>query len=325
MVESQHYSDFYDSDVYSLGRPMVELEDDLRTGVKSSLLRHGGIYLPKTKINNLAKFGYDDYTTKLRIQDGTINDLSFNGEILKVFQTHKKTSIYIGKTALYKADGSKDLVTTDAVIGSMHPGIEDYGTVFPGSVVQNRTHTYFYDIYKGEVVRDAYNGMFSISAYDMKKYFSDKSAALLASGIANIDVQAVFDEKYGLYIITFIDSVTPANNDTVAFHEDSNSWISFYSFIPEMYSSFGETVISFNAGLLYTHNDNDTYCNFYGTQYGQEVDIVFNAGLDNMKEFKTIAIYSNVKWTAPDSGDISTPATYLYPTGMSSRLRSPHL
>ncbi len=138
------------------------------------------------------------------------------------------------------------------------------------------------------------------------------------------EIVKVFDEKYGLYIITFTDSVTPANNDTVAFHEASNSWISYYNFIPEMYSSFGETVILFKDGLLYTHADNATYCNFFGTQYAQEVHIVFNAGLDNMKVFKTIAVHSNKRWEAPDSGDITTPATITYPAGMSSRLRAPH-
>ena len=142
--------------------------------------------------------------------------------------------------------------------------------------------------------------------YKMSKYFIDKSNALLASGISNINVLGAWDPVNKLYILTFLDSNTPANNETIAFHEPTNRWITFYSFIPENYALIGETVfISFKDGKLYTHNENSAdRCEYYGTDYSSEIWIISNELPLNIKIFESLVLDTNQLWTCPDEDSI---------------------
>ena len=201
----------------------------------------------------------------------------------------------------------------------------DYGTAFPESVVKSSRHTYFYDIYRGAYCRWAENGIVAISDYGAKKFFRDKSRALLTSGIGSVNVYATFEEEFGNLIVTFIDSSTPANSETIFFHEASNSWTQFATFLPDFYGTTGLILAGSKNGVIYLHNVNETRNSFYTPADADvviataSVEFVGNTAPDQVKVYNSLEVLSNEAWGAPDTGDITVP---LPGTNMQSRLKA---
>jgi hypothetical protein len=136
----------------------------------------------------------------------------------------------------------------------------------------------------------------------MRTYFKAKSKEILSTGIDNCDVIASFDEENKMYLLTFI---TASNSETIAFYDpelesEKPRWVSFYSFIPEHYQSFGTALLSFKNGLGYKHNSsNVNRATFYGVKYKQQVNWYSNANAIFKKVFKSLAIKSNKAWDVP--------------------------
>jgi hypothetical protein len=293
----------------------------------------GGTFSDKNlKFNELNVFKAEDIVY-LDDKYGSVNALREEGYVLHAIQRDKLTAIDVGRTTQVLPDGSTQYLATNQVLGNQRPMIENVGTVFPLSVIKNNRHIYYYDIYSGEVYRKAPNGQIPISDLGMSNYFTTKSKALLDSGISNIEVIGGWDPVNKYYVLTFLDSSTPANNETIAFHEPSNRWVTFYSFVPELYARIGENVfISFTSAALYTHNSNtQDRCTFYGSAYDSEIWVVSNISPTQVKKFDAIEIDSNSEWTAPDTDDIiiaedsklfTDPNTFVrYKPRMSSRIK----
>jgi hypothetical protein len=204
------------------------------------------------------------------------------------------------------ADGSTQYLATQNVIGTKRSLIQDWGTVFPFSVVRNKRYIYFFDIYNALVCRKSPNGLEDITVR-MKRYFREKCNTLLSSGVSNLTVVAGWDPVNNLYVLTFLDSYDSGNNETIAFHEPTNRWITFYSFKPQMYARIGETTfLSFTTGVaLYKHHsDGVNRNNFYGTDYSTKVKFISNKNPDVTKRFNSIYIEANDEWGAPNSDSI---------------------
>ena len=94
--------------------------------------------------------------------------------------------------------------------------------------------------------------------------------------------------------------------------------------MPEHYGRIGETkFISFTGGALYEHNHSTpNRCTFYGVKYGQEIHIVSNPTPRYNKQFNSIEIASNRRWTMPDDDSIVITPDETYPYGMQSKLRA---
>ena len=80
---------------------------------------------------------------------------------------------------------------------------------------------------------------------------------------------------------------------TLGYNRFYNSWISFYSFLPEAYGSINFSTYSFKEGDIYKHNDNDTYNNFYGDQYATVFEVNFNQEPSRVKTFNSNSIEGN--------------------------------
>jgi len=310
-------SDIYSSKLYSIGKPFVEDDDSERR--KNNLLRHSGKYFDNTNINDLSNFQFDDYVS---IDDrfGIITRIIQVGDALKVYQPLKTTSVYIGKSFIKQGDGTDQVMTVDRTFGVVNPSPLDYGCQFPDSVLRNERYVYFFDIYSGSFLRDAPNGLQPISENLMSGYFKAKSKALLESGIENVRVYSGYDDENGLVYVSFVDSTTPANSETLAYHENSNRWISFLSFIPDMYASFGSSVFSAKSNQLYIHNsDNVSRCEFYGVKYPRQFKVYGNIQPSIVKVFLSMSIFTdNDGWSVPE---IKIDPSVTYPRGMASRLK----
>ena len=304
---------------YNRGFPNVVNKNATEGRINS--IRWGGAYISQSFINNLSQFDYADLTT-LPDLHGVVYGLKQVGYTLKALQESKNTSIPIQREMYTDAAGNSQMVMTDKVLGSQRQHEEDYGTIFKQSMIQVDRNLYYYDIYSGKIIQDTPQGQEVISLRGMDSYIRAKSKALLDSGITNISVISGADHKNGVVYFTFIDSGTPANNETIAYHTWDGKWLGNFSFVPELYGGMGDNMfVSFNNGQLWKHNsDSAVRCNFYGVQYDCEIHLVSNMNPGIVKQYDSIEVLSNSKWTAINDGDIVIDPSARYPFGMQSKI-----
>jgi hypothetical protein len=318
IVESESFSDFYVSNNIDISAIYAVIPEG-KTKRYEQGLRYGGRYFPNTNINDLCRFNGSDYDT-VNTRYGPINKVASVGYTLKVLQTKKNTSIYIDRNMIFNANGESQLTLTDKVLGNKNPSELDYGCDHPESVCVDDRQLYFFDVNTGTFIQDSANGMMPISDYKAKTYFRDISQKIKDS--SNIYVYASMDVFNAYITVTFIDTtgnVIP--NQTIVYHTPDNKWKTKLSYTPEYYGSNALTFVSFKDGELWEHNDQTVARNnFYGTQYSTKVKFVANEDYLTVKNYASIAIYSNKLWSSPNIGDIKVPASTGYPIGMESRL-----
>ena len=326
-VEAAEFSDYFDSKVVSVGRPNVYDPNARRVNYFSNLL-YGGKKIENTNVNELSKVLSSDHIS-LRQDFGAIAYAVETGFTLNVVQRSKQTSFYVGREGLQQASAiNPELISASSKVLSVPiVGEDDYGTIFTG--VKYERDYYIYDIYRGCIVRHSPNGNREISSlYDeqgkphgIKDFLTKRSDLYITDGIENISFNAAYDDKNGIVLFSFKDSVTPALDMTLGFHEKSNMWIAFYNFNPDVYGYEGNALVYFDLQKLWLCNDNPVRNNFSGTQYSSFVKIVSNKVATAVKRFISIFINSNKKWSAPNAGDISIPASGNNPNGMVSLLK----
>lgn len=86
---------------------------------------------------------------------------------------------------------------------------------------------------------------------------------------------------------------------TICFSEADNSFESFYSYQPEMMGVVGTKLYTFKSGAIWAHNNDSTYCNFYGVQYPCSITTVFGQAVNNRKTFISLKIAANDVWACP--------------------------
>ena len=317
--ENLSYSDWFDSNTIDIGLPNIESRDARRQRYISGLLTSGS-YIQNTAINDLSTVNSSD-AIYLAEKYGAIYNVQEVGYTLKVLQSYKPTSLYIGREALAQAKlQGQDVVTSaNNILSTPIVSESDYGTVFTSSCTKYLRNIYFYDAYNGAIVRDAPNGLFPVSDYGIKDFIRDKSQTFISHGLSNITVYSSYDEAFNLVFFSFIDSTDSSEDFTIAFHEPTNRWISFYDFTPDYYGVLGATFTSFKGEDLWLHNSG-TRMNFYGTQYTQRVKVVSNKEPLKVKAYKAIVVDSNKIWNAGTDGDIIVTPNGSITRGGSSKL-----
>lgn len=293
------FTDYDGNNIYYSGRPFVEKQDFDQNEFQD--IYFSNKYFDNTNINGLSTF-VSGNRVNLSDDDGDIIDLKRIGEVIYAIQRREITSFYLGKTILKQSSTGEVTADTSQILGGKRESSFDYGSVFSTAKMDNLL--YGFDIYKGVFWINGYNGVNIISGkdvsgnYKMDTYFKEKSKALLASGISNVDVAIGSDKSNETIYVTFIDSNTPANNETIAYHKPTNRWISKYSFIPEEYAWLDDKFYSLNDGKLYEHNDSSALkCNFYGTQYESYIQFVTHSIPSAIKIFNSISIHADSQWT----------------------------
>jgi len=86
---------------------------------------------------------------------------------------------------------------------------------------------------------------------------------------------------------------------TISFDEVANAFESFYSYYPEFYGCLNTKLFSFKNGSIWAHDNNSTYCNFYGVQGKAFITTVFNANSLDKKTWISIMETGNAIWSCP--------------------------
>ena len=294
-VESDRIRDDFNAPIIGKGvRVSTVLEEQYKEVRKKSDIIYSGIYNSTSGINNLNQFIQAEQITKsINPSYGSIQLMQFRLGDLDVYLEDNVVKVLADRDALFNADGSKNLVATNRVLGAIQPYAGDYGiSQNPESYSRYGNRAYFSDKNRGVILRLSGNGLTPISKYGMEDYFRDKLS------VSNIKVIGSYDENKDEYNLTLTGGVDSKNNkgelidiskynDTVSFKEDVNGWNTRKSFIQESGLSLNNIYYTFKDGQVWSHN-NEVRNNFYGIQYESSVKFIFNDAPGSVKSFKTL-------------------------------------
>lgn len=313
--EAREFSDYYKSDYLNIGRPNFTNPDAERKEFISKYL-WSGAFVQDTNINDLSRVNASDSGT-LAEKFGHINHIEEVGYTLKVLQTKKSTSVKINRITFSDLAGGKDSVgKSQEVLGTPEPHDSDYGTTHSTGVVKHENRMYFPDLYAGLILMDSQNGIHPISSeYGVDNLIKTKFKKFLDDGIDNISIYSAYDELYNLAYFSFVDSVTPSENFTIAFRESpitTEQGFILFDFIPNFYGTTKNMVTSWDAAL-WVHNDpGSPLMNFYGVQYYPSFTYLANKQGGVIKDHKAIVLTATEEWFAPNAGDLKIISNGTY-------------
>lgn len=256
---------------------------------RENAMIHSGVYNSRTGVNNLNQFPIDQaITIAVDIQQGSIQKLFAEDQVLNILQEEKVRYVPIDKDIIYTAEGVPLSTASNVFLGD----VVAYGTNYgigknPESFTNYSGRKYFVDKPKGAVLRLSRDGITEISDYGMRSFFrnnlSNSSRIYTAWDIHSKDL-----------IVTVI---KPTDSFTVAFDESVNGWSSFFSYIPSGFSgSIDGKFYTFKGVDLYEHHATDYYNRFYGQDHESYVEFVLNANPSLNKNFLTINYEGSDSW-----------------------------
>ena len=294
----------------------LDEENPLQQNRSSSLI-YSGIFNSRTGINNTNQFSIgEDITKSLDPANGSIQKLYAEDTNLIIFQEDKVSRALIDKDAIYSAEGSPAITSTNLVIGQIIAYAGEYGiSQDPFSFAVYGYRKYFTDKKRGTVLRLSRDGMTEISSYGMHDFFRD--------GLANATkIVGGWDAHTKNYIISLQGAnvgLLPDGQyqgyETLSFDEGVLGWTSFYNYKPIFITSLASNFYSFFDASVYLQNSG-TYGNFYGSTYDSNVTIVLNSDPSVVKNFKTINYEGAGGWELESmegssetgtTGDVSLP------------------
>ena len=310
-VESDRIRDLFNNVTIDNGpRASTTLAEVYQEEQRASGLIFSGIYNSKSGVNRLNQFIMAEPITKdLNPTYGSIQKLFQRRINLIAFCEDRVFKILSHKDALFNADGSSQLVSTNRVLGEAQPFIGDYGiSKNPESFATETYRAYFTDRTRGAVLRLSMDGLTPISKAGMEDFFRDEFKDvedLDPSGWnPNADKARIFgsyDTRKGLYNITIKNSLhgysllaNPVPHSiyspkTVSYSEKNKGWSSFKSFIAESGVSLNNNYFTFNRGEMWKHHvDTVSRNSYYGVQYDSSIKVLFNDSPGVVKHFYTI-------------------------------------
>lgn len=312
-IEDSSVSDFYSSKAEDIGRPNVE-DDTLGEQYLKTLVSFSNIFIPGSKINGLSTVESGN-RQELPREYQAIRKLQIVANTLKAIHELRTVSIYLNEAFLNNPGEAQILTVSKDVLGYSRPSESgEHGTRNPESVKEINGRIFFFDIYKGEVIRDSNDGQEVISDLDNKSFWSQVADRYRDVPPYLVKFPAVIDAHYEQYIIstpdvqyeTFVSDVVtgeveedlegdgevpspptpipPAPDPvtvkipgfTFAYNYEKKGWESFYSYMPEIFCATRDTFVSFKEGKLWVHNVNPIMNNFYGVQYTSKIGLVIN-------------------------------------------------
>jgi hypothetical protein len=203
-IDDDAVSDFYLSEVESIGRPNA-IDPDAQQIWKPSQIRHSGKYIPDSAVNNMNQFLANDFQS-LPIEYGAIYKLQLAANILMSIHEFRWVSNYIEESVVRQQAGTDEVIASSKVFNSFRAAKQITGTINQESVDEFRGNVWAFDMNKGVVNRWGADGLTPISEQKMVNYFTDKAKAILNNQDQAIDPVRIigqYDHKFDEYIISF--------------------------------------------------------------------------------------------------------------------------
>jgi hypothetical protein len=312
----------------------------LPTGMRWSLE-----LINQSLINGLATWDEGNYNNTINTKFGAITGMRQIGYTLKIIQWSNTNTAFIKRREVQNADGSTQLVVTDNLIGTINPSEMEFGTKYPGTILNTGTRLYFFDSLKSKYIVDDGNGPNEIGMYTsdlgtgsttMTKYF--RQVADMINSDSNYTVRTGFDYLFRDMYVSFINRVENTQ-ETLYYNESQNAWKYFIDmehvnaegdvkYIIDCYGSVGQSFFAFLQANTFQFNKAvesgvPVYCDLFKINETDPTKplVVETIGMieaDKVKVFQTHALHSNLQ---PELVELFIPATQMYPNGMYSVLK----
>jgi hypothetical protein len=304
-VESSQISDFFESPATNRGR-LHAISKEAKQMRRFASVTYSDQYAFGSGRYNLSSFNlslvnFNDFEGRY----GKIDKLTESGESIMIFQEHKVGIVGINRTFLETLSGD-DVVATQNFIGTPRYYSGDFGSSgYPAAIVQRFGITYYVDVRSQKVVRIGGDGITLISDKSMGSYFDEKLSVYIGQpGKTEMDIVAGFDPDNDEYVLTAKPRGT-FPGFTVGYDHNGGQWMSFYSFVPNLYQNINDKLLSFKPGstsVLWAHEAGTLYNNFYATQYSSSISVISNYDPSLVKVFNAISTES----THPFSSVVET-------------------
>lgn len=313
---SMNYNDYYPSGQNSNGRAVGVFTNAKRLKYPT-MVRFSGAYLQNTRTNKMSLYldsDQDEYNRSY----GAIRRFSFRRNFLRVFQERKVGNVPVLSAIIQTAAGNDVLSQSDRLINRIQYDIADFGIGdAPASLASENFADYFVDTNRGVQCRVSHNGVEPISIlYSTNSLFANRliqyNENLLKSASPNPStpnaarptIYGVFDTFRNEYVVSMeaIErwkngvKITDIPAESMGFNESKNGYEGNYSYAPEFVLCLNNLLCTFKNGALYTHDDEEHPCNFFGVQYDAYVTIVLNENLVNDKGYLSLKETASGIW-----------------------------
>jgi hypothetical protein len=305
-IESYGFSDFYNSVVFNKGKAN-KYDPNYREVNRPTTSFYSQPFIPETNINGLGSvfpenFASDDIRVLLAY--GSIQRLYAEGVQLYVFQEIKTGVVRVNERVAFDAGNNNIVGATDQVLNPINYFAGDYGIgQHPESFAWYGYAKYHVDVRRGVVLRLSADGYTPISSiYKVNNFTTDKFAEIFSAG-QKVNIYGAYNTRFNRYEYsveeTELKDRRVIQGYTYAFTEQSNTWTSFYDYLPDFMGTLAQELITFKDGIPYLHNSGTNYANYYGAQYHGELQVVFNQQPSESKLYNTVAIEGTDAWDIP--------------------------
>lgn len=300
-VEASELSDYFDSAVFSYGKPYAIIENEREVTRKASVT-YSDPYTQSSPRLTLSSFTpsfvpYYDFDVS---KGGIYGLVDMKGYIMGL-QEDSVMKIPVGANILDSASGDNiPTISTNVLARPMeYQGVFGINTQrdafisFEGAV-------FLCDVYRGKVYRVTSQAVAEISDTGMSSYFNKKFAEYkdYESDTNKIFIKLGFDRDNDELIVSGVkyNGSTFTDDFTAGFNFRRDVWTSFYSFVGEGYAELNNVLYSFKDGKAYSHNTNSVRNRFYNTTYTSKIEIVSNQNPSMVKSWNAINLEADYPW-----------------------------
>ncbi len=316
IIESS-FSDVYKLETNSNGRETI-VDPNAKEAENPVLIRWSLPYQDNTNINGANNFRFLNFDQVDR-SAGAIQRTIFFKKKLIVFQETKSGRYGVYSKYIRNNSNQNELVVTDEILTKNNMQYYESGEYGLGkqytAMCYSENAVYFVHPITGSLLRisgdgitnlsELYKGQFELSnlmdKYNKTYLRPDGSKAKIMMFFDNFEEQAMVILQGGT------NSGVTIPNEAFSFNENRNGFCSFYDYFnPDNMLCAKNTTFAFKGGRGYIHNNETTYCNFFGTQYYPSILLVFNDQKAIKKNFLAVSYQGNNFWIAPTNGDVTT-------------------
>jgi hypothetical protein len=309
-VESKSSSFGYDSKLLS---PQIDAtsgrfnicDDKQIRKIDQSLIYGGVLKQGDLNYNEINKF--INSPVYLDSKYGNIIGIVQVGKTLQVYQETKISSIYLNAVETTLADGSTQMNYSDKILGTINYLPYSIGCSHKGGITNNLYSTYFFDLKTSAWYKFSQDGLKDITSLAKMKNYGIYLSTIISNSIEadnTIKIVSGYDPVKDLYLFTYKNYTDPTKNVTMGFHEPTNSWLSWYSFYPDIYYNFNNNIFyhaekTSSVMELKRHHENSIRV-LTGV-----IQIHFNYSPTDVKTFDYIELLADQIWSPTENNDIT--------------------
>jgi len=323
-IEESRIRGGYNNTSTDYGVKAYLVEEEPNSTIRNNALIYSGIFNSRTGINKTNVFSTaEDITKAADPANGSIQKLYAEDSNLIIFQERKVSRALIDKDAIYSAEGSSSITSSNLTIGVIQPYTGEFGiSKNPESFAVRGYAKYFSDKNNNSFLRLSNNGITEISRVGMRDFFRDTLNSIDSNTGKGLVIGGwdIYNNQYVTSLQTADITSSSSSYNTLCWDEDVNGWTSRFSYAPQrafslranFYTVQNSAVVNQISGYkplgIWKHYDNRVNRGtFYDSLSVSNVTFVLNAQNTISKNFKTISYEGSNGWqitryTSDDTG-----------------------